>query len=134
MEIKNETQVKGKLVKFLKDNLKDAIIFRHEDQYTAGIPDISLTDNGFTLWIEVKHVTPKKPFKSSGLQKHTAKQLEKQGKCIFIIFEESKEGHQFTFIVQPKFIDQYVEGDTGCMSIVQGFDFQFILDYIRRIK
>jgi hypothetical protein len=125
--IKSETEVKGKLVKYLKQELRNAVIFRHEDKYSAGIPDISLTDNGFTLWIEVKHVTPKKPFKSTGLQTHTAQRLENRGRCVFVIFEETKEEHQLTVIMFPKFIDKF---NTGKM-IIQGFDFQFILDFIK---
>lgn len=128
--MKNEKEPKAKLVKFLRERLENSAIFRHEDKFTAGIPDISVTHNGFTLWMEVKHVTPKKPFKSSGLQKHTARQLEKYGKCVFVIFEESKQGILTTKILFPKHIGK---SDKFCFGfgLVPGFDPEFILRFIR---
>lgn len=141
----NETKLKTKLVKFLRKNLENSIVFRHEDIFTAGIPDISVTHNGTTLWMEVKHVTPQKPFKSTGLQKHTACQLEKYGKCIFVVFEESKQGILTTKILLPKCVEQIykiahpwrprsgidtTEYAAWTTTMVQGFDFEFILRFI----
>ena len=98
----NEAELKGKLVKRLRKDLAGSVVFRHEDQFTAGIPDISVTWNGLTCWIEVKHVTPKKPFKATGLQIQTAKKLAKQGNCYIVVYHESKTGLLSTFIINPE--------------------------------
>lgn len=34
--------------------LRNAVIFKHSDRFSAGIPDFSVTVNGNTLWVEVK--------------------------------------------------------------------------------
>lgn len=50
-----ETQFTSKLVKALREGLgPDAIIFKHADGFTAGIPDITVTYRGYTMWIEAK--------------------------------------------------------------------------------
>jgi len=68
----NEAQFKGKLVKKLRSALPSLVIFRHEDMFTAGIPDLSVTRPGFpnpaTLWLEAK-ITPS--YKISGIQDRT---------------------------------------------------------------
>lgn len=42
--------------------LKDGVVFKHNDFYTAGIPDLSITINSQTTWFELK-VEPGVPTK-----------------------------------------------------------------------
>lgn len=59
-----ESQVVRRLVTRLKALLPGAVIFKHADSVTAGIPDVSVTCNGRAMWLEVKylrdHMTPSK--------------------------------------------------------------------------
>lgn len=51
----NEAYLKQRLVKAIKEKMPGAVVVRHEDQFTAGIPDISITWAGVTSWVEVKY-------------------------------------------------------------------------------
>ena len=48
-----ESDLKRGLVKALR-KIPGAVVYRHEDQFTAGMPDISITKRGRVVWIEVK--------------------------------------------------------------------------------
>jgi len=67
-----ETQARAKLVKALRETLPEGtVVLRHEDIRTAGIPDISVSLLGRTLWIEVKA----EPYKLRGIQHETLRRL-----------------------------------------------------------
>ena len=52
-----ETQFTSKLVRAIRERLgPGAIVFKHADGYTAGIPDISISLGRNTLWLEAKLV------------------------------------------------------------------------------
>ena len=53
-----------KLLKALRSapELHEAVIWKHSDWITAGVPDFSVTINGLTTWFEVK-VAPNVPTK-----------------------------------------------------------------------
>lgn len=54
----------SKLLKKLRDHsaLKDAVIFKHSDYFTRGVPDFSISINSLTTWWEVK-MEPNEPTK-----------------------------------------------------------------------
>lgn len=54
-----ESHVTRKLLRRLRETLPAAVIFKHNDFYTAGIPDFTITLNGKTTWFEIK-VIPNK--------------------------------------------------------------------------
>jgi hypothetical protein len=94
-----EAVVKGELVKKLRKGIPWAVTLRHEDQFTAGIPDISVTggpvvkDVGSArrvVWLEIKYAD----FAFKGLQHHTLKRLG----GYYIIYDEARE----VFIVDPR--------------------------------
>jgi len=49
-----EATVKAGLVRAIKAEMGGCVVFRHEDVFTAGVPDISVTWHRRTLWVEVK--------------------------------------------------------------------------------
>jgi hypothetical protein len=63
-----ESKFTGKLLKALRRHprLAGAVIWKHNDWSTAGIPDFSITHNQQTTWFEVK-IFPNTPTK---LQRH----------------------------------------------------------------
>jgi hypothetical protein len=64
----NEAYLKGRLVRILREELPGAVVFRHEDKFTPGVPDISVTWHGRTRWIEVKYDRPRSPAKLTATQ------------------------------------------------------------------
>jgi hypothetical protein len=63
-------------------------VFRHEDAFTGGIPDISISFRGRTVWVEVKLDRPGRRSKMTELQSVVLSSL--QG--VQLIFEEHKNG------------------------------------------
>ncbi len=139
-----EASLSQGLVSHLKQEFPEAIIFRHEDQFTAGIPDISFTWGGVlwsgTTWLETKHVTPKKSIratKSFPLQEQIGIELSCWTNARFIVFEERKIGvkdfdkpilSNMTYIAHPGIIEEFRNGLSA-----EGFSYVFVADYLRKI-
>lgn len=49
-----ESDFQRKLRRALQARLPKAVIWKHNDRFTAGIPDISVTHEGRTTWLELK--------------------------------------------------------------------------------
>lgn len=66
----NEATCKAALVKLLRKSIVPlgGIVYRHEDSFTGGIPDISVNLNGETVWAEVKLDRPGRKSKLTALQ------------------------------------------------------------------
>ena len=73
----NEATCKAALCKVLRAKLPPAEsrVYRHEDAWTGGIPDISITANGHTLWVEVKLDRPGRRGKVTELQRTSLQAL-----------------------------------------------------------
>ena len=52
-----ESQKTNAFLKKVQAMLPDAVIFKHNDRITAGIPDASISRKGTTMWIEFKDGT-----------------------------------------------------------------------------
>jgi len=65
-----EATCKAALARLLRKSLvpRGGIVYRHEDQFTGGIPDVSLSLDGFTVWAEVKLHRPGRKAKTTALQ------------------------------------------------------------------
>jgi hypothetical protein len=73
----------------LKKQLPGAVVFKHNDGFTAGVPDISMTYHGIT-WIEAKLL--KTCETASSLKKHfdllqlaTLRLLARQGRAFYAV-------------------------------------------------
>jgi hypothetical protein len=65
----SEATHKAALCKVLRSAMKNGgRVYRHEDQFTGGIPDISISFEGRTAWVEVKLDRPGRKSKVSALQ------------------------------------------------------------------
>lgn len=102
-----EATLKSALVKELRTSCPFAVVLRHEDKITSGIPDMSFTDGGSTSWWEAKLANP--GFKSKGIQELMMLRLGRRGKAFYIIWDIPRD---FTFIVQPPDLSRYYEGVT----------------------
>lgn len=68
----NEGKFTAKLLKHLRQAMPEAVIFKHADKYTAGIPDFSITLDGITTWWEVKRY----PRPLDKIQRETLRRLQ----------------------------------------------------------
>jgi hypothetical protein len=122
----NEATHKTKLVKKGRTLHPGYIFLRHEDLWTSGIPDISITGNKRTVWIEVKFADP--DFESKGNQDLTMLRLSISGLAYYVIFVDDETG-QSVRIVSPS---DYQHWRTKGISIL-GFDYEWVLKFIARI-
>lgn len=123
-----ETQLKARLIRTLRASLNNAVIFRHEDQFTSGIPDISITWKGYTTWLEVKLAKPR--IRGKGVQKYTMEMLAENGRCWYVVFLVEKDLLCSTYIVNPKAVN---EGNwMFSQNCIDDFDHQFVVDFIKR--
>ena len=135
----SESKLRGELAICLRREFPGAIVFCHEDEFTIGILDISFTwaGNKFqgTTWLELKHVTPKKQFHSSDLQKQTAVELASFTQSWYIVYEERVIGQdldetdiigKMTYIIHPALCNGWRTGQAG-----DGFNHYFIAEFLR---
>ncbi len=101
----NEAQFKNKFVTRMRSLYPSLVIFRHEDQFTAGIPDISITRSIHTLWLEAK-VTPGE--RMGGLQDETLRRLG----GYYIVFNNKTANYT---ICVPRTGEVFVEGGFGSL-------------------
>lgn len=85
---KEEAKYRADFVKSIRLSIPSALVFRHEDIRTAGIPDISISRGGRTVWVETKA----NKFESKGLQFENLRRLS----GFYVVF--SREG---TVIADP---------------------------------
>jgi hypothetical protein len=125
-----EAELKDGLVKTLKKQLGNAVVLRHEDKNTAGIPDISVTYLGRTIWMEVKYAFPYT--EGRGLQLLTCLRLAEHGICWFVVYKEVR-GERQTLLVKPSDIIAKRLEETPDECMAAGFDHEFVADFIRSI-
>ncbi len=83
-----EGEVNRRLVKALRKELPGAVVFKHADQITAGVPDISVTWRRRTAWVEVKVIRQGKTFQSRGLQDMMMHRLSLAGHAFYVVYYE----------------------------------------------
>lgn len=111
-----EASVRAALVKKLR-LYKDWIVLRHEDHYTSGIPDISITGNRITSWFETKFQRGL-TLENKGIQRYTLEQLNKHGGYArYIIYTPEQ-----VFVVKPDLYDPV---------IFRGINHGLVVEYIR---
>ena len=120
---KQEARLKATLMKELREHLLGAVTLRHEDRFTSGIPDISVTWHGRTTWWECKHATPS--LVSQGIQELTLLRLAAAGHARYIVWQE-RRGVRRTMIVHPNRLRD-LETETTC----PGFDMSWLVEQIR---
>lgn len=132
-----ESQLTTGLLKELRSSLPGAVILKHADRFTFGVPDVSVTLFGVTSWWEIKNANP--DFRSIGIQDLTALRLAGAGICHYIIYESTPKC-QRTLIVHPKDIAKYKENKfhigsmphlTGKWCI--GHDHKWVCGFVRSI-
>lgn len=88
-----EASVTQDLIAHLKHKLPHALVFKLSDRITKGVPDIAVSLNGATVWLEVKLLrkgdTPGGRVAKDPLQLLRMRQLHEQtgGRAWFVIYD-----------------------------------------------
>lgn len=123
----NEADCKGSFVKALREALPHFVVFRHEDHFTHGLPDISVTGNGRTSWIEAKYANPS--FKSKGIQNLNMRRLAKAGIAFYVVFWYNVKVGKRTYVVSPENLDDPPE---TWDIYVEGFDYKWLVEVVKQ--
>lgn len=96
----------------IRSLMPSAVVFKHCDAVTAGIPDLSVTAYGMTMWLEVKRLAPTAKFQER--QKLTCQRLDAQGACWYVLYKARgprAEVHSTT-VVSASAINLHLEDET----------------------
>lgn len=118
----NERELKSSLMKKLRASFPRYVAFRHEDRLSSGHPDISITGNKITIWIECKYGASQ--FAHKGIQDLTMLRLSQEGYAFHLVWIQQNDGHRYTYIVNPKDIGK--SRDTW-VPVRLGFDHDFVI-------
>lgn len=118
-----EATLKSALVRALR-TLPNAVVFRHEDRFTHGIPDISITLHHATTWLEVKFANPS--FNSRGIQELTLLRLALVGTARYVIYHQDGTEAK-TYIVHPYDIGKRLD----TLPHTSGFDHASVVEFVK---
>lgn len=120
-----EAKLSSALVRLLRQELPQAVIFKHWDHITAGVPDISVTWLHRTTWYEVKYIT--KGIIQRGQQRRVLEQMGEHGVAWYIIYLATPIPG--TYIVHPSKLDTFTQ-DYEMMTT--GFNHRLVIDHLKR--
>jgi len=127
---KREGVLKASLKEAIERALPHFVVISHTD-IASGIPDWSITGNGITSWLELKHATPE--FTSRGIQVVTASRLAAAGHCRYLVFWERSINNKRTCIVHPGSVVFGRNATTKSELFSDGHDNEFVIDYLRKV-
>lgn len=111
--MKLESHISRTLVRRLRIALPNAVVFKHNDASTAGIPDISVTYKRRTLWLEVKRGHH---FNDRTSQHVTMLRLGAVGMAYYVLYGNS------TVIVRPD--------GSPVVASPQPLDHDFVISFV----
>jgi hypothetical protein len=90
----NEANLKARLRVAIRFALPRAVVYRHEDKFTGGIPDFSVTMNRQSLWIEVKYDRVGRKSKTTLIQQDALARLD----GLLVRYQDQKSGAKTTIL------------------------------------
>jgi hypothetical protein len=127
-----EATVRRALLRQLQTDLPDALPLRHEDQFTKGIPDLSISYAGHTSWWECKYADPY--CKTTKVQQYLCEQLNTRGfHCAFLIFRRGHNGKwpRQIRVCPPADFSHWRQ--LGLVVSEGAFDYGALVQYIRKV-
>ncbi len=142
-----EAEITSQLLSYLR-GVNKGVVIKHADQSIIGLPDATVTGDGFTTWVEIKLVKFRKmkPFALKkivgylGPQNRLMTQLDLYGQALYVIFflQESTRTW-WTLVLPAKTVAQWCaagEGDDCIMLdaelyILEGKQFESIWKAIK---
>lgn len=105
----SEASIRSVLVKKLRTMQPTWVIFRHEDHYTTGIPDISVTGNGKTSWWETKLVEGREHPQEKELKLQRMIELDHHSYARYIVYRTGGIFKKDVSILTPVDFQQWPE-------------------------
>lgn len=128
----NEKTLKSALMLELRRTLRHPrpVLFRHEDVFTHGVPDISATWRNGTSWWEAKYADPYLE-DWRGVQWQMMKDLETNnpGRAFYIIWFKTVTTER-TLIVAPSDMNEWT---SKAIRTFTGFDHASVAEFIRGV-
>lgn len=119
----SEKTFKRRLVSVLRDQLPGSVIFSHNERIVVGVPDLSVTWNGRTVWLELKLFPVRW---SSGAQELSVKRLARAGLCFVVLYDVR---HDVTEVIDPEAFEGPEAFET--LSMAKGIDHHFVADFVK---
>jgi len=132
--IVNEQTLKRGLMRELHTALPEAVAIRHEDRYTHGIPDLSVSLGQKTSWWEIKLAAP--DCESRGVQRYLCTRLNQTSHCRYVIYvrgipKGSRQRPRQIRIVKPEDID--IWSHAGLVISEDEFDQAALVRHIAKV-
>jgi len=124
----NEASLSRDLVETLGAYLQGSVVFKHNEQVTGGLPDLSVTFRGSTVWLEVKFIVCGEII-DRDLQWITARKLAKHGKCFYVLYVMD-EGAKSIWIVAPKDLDEWANKR---VKYIDGHDHMGVAKFVEEV-
>jgi hypothetical protein len=126
-----EAQLTAALVRTFREHLPRAVVFKHCDRMTAGIPDVSVTYGGLTVWLEVKLAAP--AARSRDQQVRTCANLDRQGACYFVVYCADRPGGRVrtVSVVRASHYAEWLAGDRATSRV--GVDHCYVVERVAQL-
>ena len=125
-----EKDLVRRLKKVLETKLPQAVVIKHSDAVVAGVPDLSVTWGGGTVWLEVKY--DRGNVNSRGIQRMMVQRLASQGQCFYVIYyERAKDAYSSkTFVVNGNvdIVSNTAWRDQQAFGL--GFDHDYVAQFV----
>jgi hypothetical protein len=113
----------------LRTAMPGAVVIKHHDAITAGVPDLSVTWRGTTTWLEVKFLNPrllKRP-----LQHQVMLSLEREGSALYVLYLARPFPH--SVICLPSQVDTHGLEAWTFESSHSGYAQPFVAGFIKSL-
>ena len=101
-----EKTLTSALLKKFRTRYPQAVVIKHHDAGRVGIPDVSITEGGYTLWVEVKLFRPPRSWiggyipceriaQESPVQYDTCRKLAREGYLVYLFLVPRTPGGTF---------------------------------------
>ena len=136
----NEAVIVGNIIQHLTVALgRRAVILKHNDRVTAGVPDISVTCGGRTTWLEVKLLRDwdeplgalKKKF--NALQLATMRLLAENGRALYVVAYRDHVGQKMLGLYPPQYVVNVLNGTNPGVAYWASFH-DSLVELARRVQ
>lgn len=133
----DESTLKGTVCGLARRRAPRSKLFRHEDVFSSGVPDVSFTGGRKTSWWEFKYARPK--LRSREIQDLSMLELDEFGIAFYVVYYELKELRS-THVIRPR--DLLVKIKTGITYadewmkrglVVPGFNHEFVVNQMIKV-
>lgn len=128
----DEKYLVSALTDLLRKELQHFLVIKHSERViggTVGVPDVSVTGNNHTSWLEIKFAKDKE-FSSHGRQELTMLMLANYSHHARYIIFEKRGKNKWTYIVHPSNLASW---KTQFEAVFEGYNHEAIVAHIKKV-